>query len=173
MLILVKPDIKYTNQYIEMLAEWAASGEEPEPWVLKEDYSDFPAMVQRFEDQSRGIGIPTGFVPSSTYWAYDDVSDKVVGAVNIRHTLNEFLLAAWGNIGYGVRPGQRRRGYATEILRQALNECRMLGIERVLLGCFKENIGSAKTIMNNGGVLENEIVLKGNDRKIQRYWITL
>lgn len=173
MLHLVKPDIKYKERYIDMLQEWHVSGEEPEPWVLKEDYSDFPAMVQKFEDQSQGIGIPAGFVSSSTFWAYDDTTDQIVGAVNIRHALNEFLLAAWGNIGYGVRPGQRRKGYATAMLKLALVECRRLKMNSVLLGCYKDNIGSARTILNNGGMLENEVALDGMDRLIQRYWITL
>ena len=76
-----------------------------------------------------------------------------------------------GHIGYSVRPSRRRQGYAVEMLRLGLEECRKLGIDRVLLTCDKTNIGSAKTIQHNGGVLENEI--ETPDRITQRYWIKL
>lgn len=91
--------------------------------------------------------------------------------INIRHRLNEYLLQFGGNIGYSVRPSQRRKSYATEMLALALEECRKLGLNRALVTCDKTNIGSAKTIQKNGGVLENE-VLEG-DRITQRYWIAL
>lgn len=91
--------------------------------------------------------------------------------IDIRHRLNEYLLQFGGNIGYSVRPSQRRKGYATEMLALALEECRKLGLDRALVTCDKTNIGSAKTIQKNGGVLENE-VLEG-DRITQRYWIAL
>ena len=91
--------------------------------------------------------------------------------IDIRHRLNEYLLQFGGNIGYSVRPSQRRKGYATEMLALGLEECRKLGLDRALVTCDKTNIGSAKTIQKNGGVLENE-VLEG-DRITQRYWIAL
>nr|WP_205410159.1 GNAT family N-acetyltransferase [Acetivibrio cellulolyticus] len=171
MLKLVKPDIKYKNQYLEMLGEWKGTGEQPQPWVLHEDYSDFNAMVQKFENLSKGIDVPNGFVPSSTYWAYDDESGKIVCAVNIRHYLNDMLIKVWGNIGYGIRPSERRKGYATIILKLALECCKTLKMERVLLGCYKENIASAKTILKNGGVLENEVIEENSGKLVQRYWI--
>lgn len=93
------------------------------------------------------------------------------GSIDIRHRLNEYLLQFGGNIGYSVRPSQRRKGYATEMLALALEECRKWGLNRALVTCDKTNIGSAKTIQKNGGVLENE-VLEG-DRITQRYWIAL
>ena len=92
-----------------------------------------------------------------------------MGAVNIRHWLNERLLLDGGHIGDGVRPSQRRKGVATRMIALALEECRKLGIDRVLMVCHKDNIGSAKSIRNNGGVLENEITVDGVVE--QRYWI--
>jgi predicted acetyltransferase len=156
---------------MEMLDEWRASGEEPQPWVLQEDCSDFQALVEKLEGLSQGINIPEGFVPSTTFWAYDNESDKIIGAVNIRHCLNDLLLQAWGNIGYGVRPGERGKGYATNMLRMALAECKKLKLKRVLVGCYRENVASARTIMKNGGILENEIVEKETGKVIQRYWL--
>ena len=95
----------------------------------------------------------------------------IVGAVNIRHYLNESLLLNGGHIGDGVRPSERRKGIATGMISLALEECRKLGIEKVLMVCDKDNIGSAKSIVNNGGVLENEIVVDGVVE--QRYWIDI
>lgn len=173
MINLVKPDKKLKSQYIEMLQEWKQAGEELQPWVLQEDNSDFDRMVQKFENLSKGIDVPEGFVPSTTFWAYNNESDKIIGAVNIRHYLNDLLLQAWGNIGYGVRPSERKKGYATIILNLALEYCDSLNIERVLLGCYKENIASVKTILKNGGVLENEVTENRSGRTIQRYWIVI
>ncbi len=70
-----------------------------------------------------------------------------------------------------MRPSERRKGYATAMIALALDECRKLGIEKVLMVCNKENTGSAKSIQNNGGVLENEINVEGET--VQRYWIQL
>lgn len=77
-----------------------------------------------------------------------------------------------GHIGYEVRPSERRKGYATEMLRLALKKCVDLGITKVLITCDKSNLGSAKTIQNQGGVLENEF-LEENGELAQRYWINL
>ena len=95
-----------------------------------------------------------------------------VGAVNIRHYLNDSLLKTGGHIGDGVRPSERRKGYATAMIALALEECRKLGIHKVLMCCDKENIASAKSIIKNGGILENEFV--NSDGKVeQRYWISI
>jgi len=85
--------------------------------------------------------------------------------------LNEQLLVVGGHIGYGIRPSERRKGNATKILSLALDKARELGIERALLTCDKDNIGSAQTIINNGGQLDSEDVV--NDTEIQRYWINI
>ena len=93
----------------------------------------------------------------------------MVGAVNIRHDLNDYLLKYGGHIGDGIRPSERRKGYATEMIRLALEECRKLGLTRVLMTCDKNNIGSAKSIIRNGSILEDEVW--ENDSVKQRYWI--
>lgn len=74
-----------------------------------------------------------------------------------------------GHIGDGVRPSERKKGIGTQMISLALKECKKLGIDKVLMVCNKENIGSAKSILNNGGILENEIVVNGVIQ--QRYWL--
>ena len=110
-------------------------------------------------------------MPDSTYFALDEERNIFVGAVNIRHHLNERLLLNGGHIGDGVRPSERRKGYGTQMVALALEKCRELGIEKVLMVCDRENIASAKTIIKNGGVLENEVEVEGTME--QRYWIDL
>jgi predicted acetyltransferase len=96
----------------------------------------------------------------------------ILGSVNIRHCLNEDLLFRGGHIGYGIRPTQRKKGYATLMLGLALEKCREMGLKKVLVTCNQDNIGSAKTIRNNGGILENEVT-EENGTVIKRFWINL
>lgn len=110
-------------------------------------------------------------IPSTVYLTKRKSDNKIVGNLQIRHKLNERLLLYGGHIGDSVRPSERRKGYATEQIRLALIKCKELGIDHVLMDCDKVNVGSAKSIMNNGGILENEIYEE--DTLIQRYWITL
>lgn len=148
--------------------EWNASGEKIIPYAIRRlDYNDFEYYCDNLEvkDTSKGL------VPDSTFFCLDEERNIVVGAVNIRHYLNDALLLNGGHIGDGVRPSERRKGIATKMISLALDECRKLGIQKVLMVCDKENIGSAKSIKNNGGVLENEIVVDGVVE--QRYWIEL
>ena len=110
-----------------------------------------------------------GFVPDSTLFCLDEERDIFVGAVNIRHNLNDSLLLNGGHIGDGVRPSERRKGVATKMIDLALKECKKIGIDKVLMVCDKENIGSTKSIQNNGGILENEVIV--DEIVEQRFWI--
>ncbi len=154
-----------------MLDEWYASGETIVPYVIRRiDYHDYDFYWRNLEI-SEPKAHKRGLVPDSTWFALDEERNIIVGAVNIRHFLNEGLLLDGGNIGDGIRPSERRKGYATEMIRLALEKCKELGIYHILMVCDKDNTGSAKSIQNNGGVLENEPVVDGEIE--QRYWIDL
>ena len=169
MLKLVKLEEKYKEQLFEMMDEWSNSGEKIIPYAIrKADYHNFDLYRESIEVKEE----TENSVLDSTYFALDIERNIFVGAVNIRHYLNNQLLKNGGHIGDGVRPSERRKGYATEMIRLALEECKKIGIDRVLMVCYKDNIRSRKSIINNGGVLENE--LPAEDGKIdQRYWISL
>ena len=165
---LVKASLEYRKQITEMLDEWHSSGEKIIPYAIRRlDYHDFEYYCSHLEvkDSSEGL------VPDSTFFCLDEERNMIVGAVNIRHYLNEALLLNGGHIGDGVRPSERRKGIATKMIGLALQECKSLGIKKVLMVCNKDNIASAKSIMKNGGVLENEVVVNGEVE--QRYWIAL
>ncbi|MDW2796641.1 GNAT family N-acetyltransferase [Clostridium boliviensis] len=165
---LVKLEQKYKMHLNNMMEEWYASGEKIVPYAIARlDYHDFNNYILSMADSEEN----EGFVPYSTYFCLDEERDLFVGAVNIRHYLNESLLLNGGHIGDGVRPSERKKGIATKMIELALRECKKIGLDKVLMVCDKKNIGSAKSIQNNGGILENEILVDGIME--QRYWIEI
>jgi predicted acetyltransferase len=127
-------------------------------------WSEFLAAL---EDQRQGRNLRGDQVPAVQLAA--DVAGAVVGRVSIRFELNEFLAQKGGHIGYGVAPEYRRRGYASEILRQALVVIRAAGVNPVLVTCDEDNVASARTIERNGGLYESSVPHDGS--AIRRYWI--
>ncbi len=168
---LVKANDRNKDLICDMLDEWYASGETIVPYVIRRiDYHDYDFYSRNLEI-SEPKAQKRGLVPDSTWFALDEERNIIVGAVNIRHFLNERLILDGGHIGDGIRPSERRKGYATEMIRLALEKCKELGIYHILMVCDKDNTGSARSIQNNGGVLENEPVVDGEIE--QRYWIDL
>ena len=166
---LVKLTPAYREQLFDMMDEWLAAEQDFSPYMIRRnDYHDFDNYLENLEIREE----TDGRVPDSTFFCLDLDKNIFVGAVNIRHYLNESLLFTGGHIGDGIRPSQRRKGYATAMIRLALEECRALGIPRVLMTCDKDNIGSAKSIIRNGGILENEVINEDGVPE-QRYWIDL
>jgi predicted acetyltransferase len=165
---LVKLDKSYRGHLEDMMDEWITSDDMHHPSVIfRNDYHDFEHYMDSLEVKEATDKL----VPDSVFFCLDEERDLFVGAINIRHRLNDFLLLGGGHIGDGIRPSERRKGFATEMIRLALIECKELGIDRVLMTCRKDNIASSRTIEKNGGVLENEIEIDGVP--FQRYWIEL
>lgn len=164
---LVKLSYENRSLLFEMMDEWTSSDDKSEtPYaIFKNDYHDFDYYLEHLEVKEATDKL----VPDSTFFALDIERNIFVGAVNIRHALNERLLLKGGHIGDGIRPSERRKGYATEMIHLALEECKKLGIDKVLMVCEKNNIGSRKSIIYNGGVLENEVEVDGEI--LERYWI--
>lgn len=164
---LVRLSEAYRTQLVEMLEEWFSVETDITPWAIaKNDYHDFEYYLKHLDVTADN---EEGLVPDSTFFCLDEDRNIFVGAVNIRHFLNERLLFGGGHIGDGVRPSERGKGIGTRMVGLALEECRKLGIDRVLMVCEKDNPASARTIQKNGGVLENEVVDRGD--VCQRYWI--
>jgi predicted acetyltransferase len=135
------------------------------------DYSiglEWAKYLDILEAQRRGIDLAPDRVAATFLVA--DVGLQIVGRASIRHELNEYLASEGGHIGFCVLVEHRRRGYATEMLRQSLIIARAVGIDRVLVTCDEGNVGSAIVIERCGGVFESHVDVQGGPSK-RRYWI--
>jgi predicted acetyltransferase len=166
---LVFPTIEHKQAALDYRLEHISNNEShihgSAGFIHAESYEDWLEKVTLAQTV-----VPPEFVTGTTYFAI--VDGRIVGTISIRHYLNDSLIKNGGHIGYGVRPSERRKGYGVKMLALALEKCRSFGIEKALVTCDKNNIGSAKTIINNGGALENEITQEDGNI-LQRYWISL
>ncbi|WP_028983542.1 GNAT family N-acetyltransferase [Sporolactobacillus terrae] len=167
-LVELAPELE--DAFNDYLSEWVASGEEIIPSASAKGAISYQQFLAELEEGKTAAVRKRGWVPATLYFLAD-ANGRLYGAVHLRHELNEALLDLGGHIGYGVRPSERCKGFATKMLALALDKARALHLKRVLLTCDKNNRGSAKTIIHNGGILENE--LRHGDRITQRYWIEL
>ncbi|MDQ6420053.1 GNAT family N-acetyltransferase [Paenibacillus sp. LHD-117] len=169
---LVKPSVDDREAYMAFFEDWIQSGETIVPWVVERDPSDFAAYVDfLYAADSEEKLDNDEWVPHSTYWLKDEEAG-IVGAANFRHRLNDKLLDSGGHIGYGVRPSERRKGYASIQLAEMLRIAREHGLTRVLLVCDRENEASERTIRKHGGVLEDER-MTSDGHEVKRFWIAL
>jgi predicted acetyltransferase len=146
-----------------MAAEGNVFGFALEPGV------DWSACLERLEERRRGVDLSPDQVPATFLVA--DVGGVIVGRAQIRHHLNDFLEREGGHIGYCVLPDYRRRGYATEILRQSLTVIRAIGVDRVLVCCDDDNAGSIAVIESCGGELDSVTSSGPSAPLTRRYWI--
>ncbi|MCD2348696.1 GNAT family N-acetyltransferase [Clostridium guangxiense] len=167
-LLLSRPSIQYKQQVLEYKNEFIEDGDDLAGTSYLEEYDNYEEWMRFVFDNEKENTKHTE-VTASVFLAIRENDNKLVGMINIRHTLNEYLYNYGGHIGYSVRRTERRKGYATEMLKIALKKCRKLKMKKVLLTCDVNNIASAKTIKTCGGVLENEVPNDG--RLVQRYWI--
>ena len=163
---LVKPVIKYKKSFIQGAKEFQKEGRNVDLDIEDLD-KNFDKFVTKLLNEELGIGLKDGYIPASTLWLIDN--DEFIGKVSIRHTLTEKLLQEGGHIGYEIRPSKRKMGYGTKILALAVISAKNLGIEKILVTCDDDNIGSYKIIEKNGGILENKIGYQGKLKR--RYWI--
>ena len=168
---LAEPSESLRQAYLDFMADFAAAGQTLSKSRQPAQGESFAQFVQRLNDAPTATNLPPHLVPGTMWWLMD--GDVVVGVFQLRHWLTPALEAYGGHIGYVVAPSHRRKGYATRGLELVLDECRRMGLDRVLITCNKDNIASARVIQKCGGVLENEGVDPSDGMPTQRYWIEL
>jgi predicted acetyltransferase len=166
---LVKPTLELETAFLEMLAEFKSFNERPRPGIIRIE-TDYQTLITKLNNYSLGIRIEEKYVPNSTYVLLDH--NTIIGTVNIRHYLNEYLFKYDGHIGGAIRPRQRNNGYGTIMLCLALDKARELDIEKALVTCNKGNLASEKIIIKNGGIFDSEEI-EGNGNIVRRFWINL
>ena len=168
---LVLPTPEYKEKLMDYKREFIENEDSMDGTAGLRKAETFEEWYSGFCDNLKEETVREGLVPATTYMAISTTDGRLIGMIDIRHRLNDYLLNFGGHIGYSIRKSERQQGYATEMLGLALSECAKLNIKKVLITCDKDNVASARTIINNGAILENEMP-EGN-RITQRYWIII
>ena len=170
-IILVKPDLSYADEIIKYKEESLAESPIINGSAGLDRFSSIEIWFEELKKRSCENTVPKGLVPSSTYLAVREKDNYIVGMIDIRHYLNEYLTQVGGNIGYGVRKTERNKGYAKQMLKLALEKCKELKIKKVLITCDEDNIASEKVILSANAKLEDIRNVNGENKK--RFWIDL
>ena len=170
---LVRPALSHGPDFHAYLSELERADGEIIPASCQLDGTPYEAWLRELEAFRKKDTCPDGYVPADTFFAIDE-NGALVGAINIRHELNEYLLDTGGNVAYSVRPRCRNRGCAKAMMAKIKAYAKTeLSLDRLLVTCNKDNAASAKTIIASGGVLEDERMDKSDGQLTQRYWIEL
>lgn len=172
-IVLIEPSMAYEEQIQSYRNEFLENNDSMDGTSFLREYTSVPEWLTFIERNHHEETVTEGLVVATELLAVRTSDDKLVGMIDIRHTLNDYLLKFGGHIGYSVRRSEWNQGYAKEMLRQSLVFCQKLGLEKVLVTCDKTNPASAKVIQFNGGILENELVDESDGEIVQRYWIAL
>ena len=175
-MVLVRPTLAHKEQAIEMIAEFEQYGSPINGDGFLSDFlrgSSYEAWVAQLERASDPATCPVGHAPALTYFGIRENDGRIVGMIDLRLELNDHLRTHGGHIGYAVRPTERGKHYATEMLKATLEIYKERGIDELLLICSKGNAASAKVITNCGGVLKDEIYSDTDYEVLQRYTIEL
>ena len=170
-IILVKPDLSYADEIIKYKEESLAESPIINGSAGLDRLSSIEDWLEELNKRSCEDTVPKGLVPSSTYLAVREKDNYIVGMIDIRHYLNEFLKQFGGNIGYSVRKNERNKGYAKQMLKLALEKCKDLKMKKVLITCDEDNIASEKVILSANAKFEDIRSIDGKNKK--RFWIDL
>jgi predicted acetyltransferase len=174
LLSFVHPQKKFAASYAEALREGLELNPVPLERILRIE-SDFEGWLKEQTDLTVPVTLPDGKqiprVPQTTMWLVED--DRFIGRVGVRHSLNEELQTYGGHIGYAVRQLERGKGYGTMMLTEGMRVAKEFGLDKVLLTCNDDNIGSIKIIEGAGGVMAEKVSVLNRSVPHRLYWIDL
>lgn len=171
-IVLISPGPEHEKKVWELRQELRDAGDRDAFAGCEglEEYDTYAGWLERLRLFSDPATVPEGFVDASVYLAVRPGDGRAVGIIDLRHHINHPILSTWGgHIGYIVRPSERGKGYAPQMLRLCVEKARQRGIERVLVTCHPENTASERTILRCGGAYENTV--ETEDGPVKRYWI--
>jgi len=176
-LMLIRPNKDLDNQIMEYRQEYIDNNENHINGSCSlHRFESFDQWLDRVNICATDEDLSIYNTITSTFLAIRKIDNKIIGTIQVRHVLTKELRDDSGNIGYGVRPTERRKGYATQMLNLALEFCRSLGLDKVLLDCDETNIASEKTMMKCGGVFDRNQPIhhpNGEVEIVHQYWIYL
>ena len=172
-LILIRPSAEYGVQIMEYRQEFLDAGDSMDGCGPLRRFDNSLEYLKACKDYENPETVPENLVQATQFICVRKSDNKLVGMIQVRHRFNEYLEKYAGHIGYSIRPTERRRGYAKEMLKMALPFCKGIGLNKVLISCIDGNIGSEKTILANGGVYESTVHEPNGNKNLKRFWITL
>lgn len=163
---LIEPSVKYKDSYIEALKEYREI--DGDKLDIDEREKNFDSFIQRLEADK--VIDSEDKVPNIRYWLVKD--NRYIGRISYRPKLNDVLKLRGGNVGYSIRPSERGKGYATELVKEIKQKAKEDGLTELLITCNTDNIPSAKVIEKNGGVYTDSSLDK-HGAAISRYIVPI
>jgi predicted acetyltransferase len=163
---LIKPTLEYQKSFCEMVADFKKHNEieYPKYFTENESYEQYVSNLIKMEDEI------CNEYPTESFWLIND-NDEIVGTIRYRKSLNEYTVIDGGHIGFDIRPSYRRNGYGNIILNKMLEILYERNVDKVLVTCELDNVGSKRIIEKNSGFFENEQISKRTNKMVRRYWI--
>ena len=171
-LVLIKPSEAYIDEIRAYRQEFidADSPFAGDSGLRK--FEDIGAWIEQSRLLAHKETVPDpDYVEADQYMLIYEGDSRILGMINFRHYFNEYIAEYAGHIGYGIRPSERRKGYAKAMLSLCLERCREFGLDKVLITCDENNEASRRTILACGGVFDR--TTNDGEKKLERYWITL
>lgn len=171
---LIHPQPKWQDSFNDLINEAKIANEIPELGHAYRPNEDFSSMCIRLENRKQGINIHPRDVPSCLFWILDVKRGVIVGTLDMRYKITGDYFKRLGHVAYYIKPSERKKGYATQALKEVLKFYKSNGISKILVTCYKDNIASQKVIQKNAGKFESEKEdSKNPSHIIQRWWIVL